>query len=199
LADIKFSDDARGLVAFAEADPVSNLPNPEEQPPMPDTTDKAELERQIQAAKDEAAAAQAKLAAITAERDAAQARAAAFAESAKAERLAQFTAFAEEQIKSGALLPKDKLLAVTALGILADAQPVEFAEGDATRKVSLAAWLQERLAAKTIVAYGEFAPGRAPLPGGARGASEAEIDRAAKTYAAQNKTSYADALAAVTA
>ena len=221
LADIQFADgDEQGWVAFAESNdagcptpccPTSRCPllqsgeqacqpNPvttQEDCSMTDT-EKAELERQLQAAKDEAAAAQAKLAAAAAERDAAQAQAASFAEKAKAERLAAFTAFAEAQIKTGALLPKDKVLAVTALEALSATQPVAFAEGDTTRKVSLAGWLQELIAGtKPAVHFGEFAPRRA-LPGiAAPGGSDADIDRAAKQYAAQHKVSYADALTAV--
>jgi len=204
LAEIAFSGDEQGLIAFAEDAgpdaPVSSPSNPPEEPSTMTEAEKAELERQLQAAKDEAAAARATVTAITAERDAAAAQAAAFAEGAKATRLAAHTAFAEAQIKAGALLPKDKLLTITALETLADAQPVEFAEGDATRKVSLAAWLQERLsAAKPAVAFGEFAPGRAAQPASAAGGSDAEIDRAAKTYAARHKVCYAEALTAVTA
>ena len=209
LADIQFSDDGAGVIAFAEVNEAPTLP-PESIQTTPTTTrkdssmsdaekaEKADYKRQLQEAKDEAAAARAQLAAATAERDAAQAQAASFAESARAERLAAFTAFAEAQIKTGALLPKDKVLAVTALEALSATQPVAFAEGDTTRKVSLSGWLQELIAGtKPAVHFGEFAPRRA-LPGGTAPAnSDAEIDRAAKQYAAQHKVSYADALAAV--
>jgi len=208
LADIRFAaGDEAGLVEFAESDsPHPNLspagegndhPTPKEISMT--EAEKAELERKLKAAQDEAAAAQAQLAAVTDERDAAQKQAASFAEARQAERHAAYVNFAEAQVKAGALLPKDKLLAITALEALADAKPVEFAEGDATRKVQLAEWLMERIAAGTPkpVQFGEFAPGRAPLPGGAAGKSEAEIDRAARQYAAQNKVSYAEALTAV--
>jgi hypothetical protein len=212
LADIAFADDGTGLVEFSEADNggVAADPTPQPSPargegahPPPEKessmTDavKADYERKLKEATDAAAAASAKLAAVTAERDAATAQNASFAEQRKAERLAGFTAFAEAQIKTGALLPKDKLLAVTALSALADAQPVEFSEGDATRKVGLAAWLQEFIGSRLTASFGEFRPGGTSIS--ARGKTDTEIDAAARQYAAQNKVSYAQALKAVTA
>ncbi|MDR2155909.1 MAG: hypothetical protein LBE78_12950 [Burkholderiaceae bacterium] len=199
LTDVQFAaGDEQGLVAFADA--ATDQPVTTKEHTTMTEAEQAELQRQLKAAQDEAAAAKTQLAAASAERDAAQAQAARFAEAAKAERTAVITAFAEAQIKAGTLLPKDKLLAITALEALSDANPVEFAEGDATRKVSLAGWLQELIAgAKPRVQFGEFKPGGAqwPLPGGAKGKSDADIDRAAKQYAAQNKVGYAEALTAV--
>lgn len=132
----------------------------------------------------------------------AQAQAASFAEKARTDRTAGFVSFAQSQVQAGRLLPKDKDMAVATLDALADAQPVEFAEGDSTRKVSPAQWLQDLIAnAAPAVSFGEFAPGGSAAqvqPGTAKGKSDAEIDKAAKDYARQHKVDYAEALTAVT-
>ena len=112
------------------------------------------------------------------------------AERARADRKAGFVSFAETQVEAGRLLPKDKAMTVATLDALADAQPVEFAEGDTTRKVSPAQWLQDLIAkAQPSVSFGEFAPGHVSgqvQPGVAKGKSDAEIDKAAKDYARQH-------------
>ena len=132
----------------------------------------------------------------------AQAQAASFAEKARTDRKAGFVSFAESQVQAGRLLPKDKDMAVATLDALAEAQPVEFAEGDSTRKVSPAQWLQDLIAkAQPSVSFGEFAPGHAAgqvQPGAAKGKSDAEIDQAAKAYMRQHKVDYSEALGAVT-
>ena len=103
------------------------------------------------------------------------------------------------QVKAGRLLPKDAAAAVAVLETLADAQPVEFAEGGATKKLQPAEWLKGLItAAKPLVSFGEFAPGSAaPAAGSAQGLSDAEIDTRARAYAAQHKVSYAEAVSAV--
>lgn len=205
LKDIQFSEsDASGAVNFSE--------------PILETTPPQEIDdmsKELQAQLDEA---NAKLAAETtartkAEADAAahkktasdaQAQTASFAEKARADRKAGFVSFAEGQVQAGRLLPKDKAMAVATLDALADSAPVEFAEGDSTRKVSPAQWLQELIAgAKPVVNFGEFAPGNTPhaqqiQPGVAKGKTDAEIDTAAKAYARAHKVDYAEALNAVT-
>ena len=202
LKDIQFSeDDAGGAVSFSEsttADPQ------QEQDDM-----SKELEEQLAKAKKDldaanAAAASASAAAAAANKKAAEAEAlaASFAEKAKADRKAGFVSFAEAQVTAGKLLPKDKAMAVATLEALADSQPVEFSEGDTTRKVSPAQWLQDLIsAAKPVVNFGEFAGGHAPAgAGGAKGKTDAEIDQAAKAWMAQHKgVNYAEALTAVTA
>ena len=134
--------------------------------------------------------------------DTAQAETASFAERARADRKAGFVSFAETQVEAGRLLPKDKAMTVATLDALADAQPVEFAEGDTTRKVSPAQWLQDLITkAQPAVSFGEFAPGHATgqvQPGAAKGKSDAEIDAAAKAYMRQHKVDYSEALGAVT-
>ena len=208
LKDIAFAeDDAGGAVSFSETVTAEtpSLQETQEPQPMPKT-----LQEQL----DEI---NAKLAAATAERDTAQAeaethktaaataqaQAASFSEQARADRKAGFVSFAETQVTAGRLLPKDKDMAVATLDALADAQPVEFAEGDTTRKVSPVQWLQGLIAAApATVSFGEFAPGitalHVQMPGCARGKSDAEIDQAARTFARQNKVDYSEALSAVT-
>lgn len=200
LKDIQFSEgDATGAVNFSET-----VTTPQE----PDDMSK-ELQDQLDAAnaklaaettartKAEAEAAAHKQAATTAKEQAAS-----FAEKARTDRKAGFVSFAEAQVTAGRLLPKDKDMAVATLDALADAQPVEFSEGDATRKVSPAQWLQDLITnAKPAVSFGEFAPGNTggqAQPGAAKGKSDAEVDQAAQAYMRQNKVNYVEALTAVT-
>ena len=163
---------------------------------------KEEQEALARAEKAEAeakAAAEARVKAETAAADA-NAKLAQFAEAARKDRHTGFVSFCEVQVKAGRLLPKDSAAAVAVLETLADAQPVEFAEAGATKKVSPAEWLKGLIAgAKPVVSFGEFAPGGAGDAGqGTKGLSDAELDTRAKAYAAQHKVSYAEALTAVT-
>ena len=162
----------------------------------------AKVQADLAAANEATTKAQADAAAHKKAADDAQAQAASFAEKARADRKAGFVSFAETQVQAGRLLPKDKDMAVATLDALADAQPVEFAEGDTTRKVSPAQWLQDLIAkAQPSVSFGEFAPGHAAgqvQPGAAKGKSDAEIDQAAKAYMRQHKVDYSEALGAVT-
>lgn len=219
LKDIQFSeDDAGGAVSFSEPVPADAPPvraaaaitaDPVITTQEPDDMSKT-LQEQLDAVNAQLAAeqtarqkAEADAAAHKKTADDATAQAASFAEKARADRKAGFVSFAETQVQAGKLLPKDKDMAVATLDALADAQPVEFAEGDTTRKVSPAQWLQDLIAhAKPAVSFGEFAGG-APVtqvqPGAARGKSDAEIDQAAKAFMRQHKVDYAEALGAVTA
>ena len=200
LKDIQFSDgDSGGAVSFSE--PVSAQPSTTQEP------DDMTLEEQLAKAKADlqaanAAKTQAEADAATAKKAAsdAQAQAASFAEQARADRKAGFVSFAEAQVGAGKLLPKDKDMAVATLELLADAKPVEFAEGDATRKVSPAQWLQSLIAdGKPVVSFSEFAGARGQLTTGtAKGKTDAEIDTEAGNYMRQHKVSYAEALTAVT-
>lgn len=201
LKDVAFSeDDADSAVCFSE--PVSHV-TPQEPDDMSKELEEqlAKAKKDLEAANAAAAAATATAAAATKKADEATAQAASFAEKARADRKAGFVSFAEAQVKAGTLLPKDKDMAVATLDALADTQPVEFAEGDTTRKVSPAQWLQDLITnAKPVVDFGEFAGGRLPQgTGGAKGKTDAEIDQAAKAWMATNKgVSYAEALTAVT-
>jgi hypothetical protein len=187
IAGLKdFAEDATGTVSFSEA---------------PTDQEQKDMDKELQAQLDEA---NAKTKAADEARTKAEAEAAdakkqltQFAEQQKTERQAGYVSFADEQVKAGRLLPKDKEAAVAVLGILADAQPVEFAEGGATKKLPPAEWLKGLIAAaKPVVSFGEFAAGGAAGES-AKGLSDAEIDAKAKAYARQNKVSYAEAVSAV--
>ena len=200
LKDIQFSeDDAGGAVSFSEIEPAPSTP--QESLSMTEAEIKA-MQEQLAAEKKAREEAEAKAAAEAKRATAAEATTASFAEKAKAERTAGYVSFAESQVAAGRLLPKDKDMAVATLDALADAQPVEFAEGDATRKVSPAQWLQDLIVKSTpAVNFGEFAPSHGASQaqaGEAKGKSDAEIDKAAKDYARQHKVDYAEALTAVT-
>lgn len=164
----------------------------------------AKAQSDLAAANAATAAATATAAAATQKADEATAQAASFAEKARADRTAGFVSFAEAQVQAGTLLPKDKAMAVATLQALADAAPVEFAEGQGseavTRKLSPAQWLQDLISAtRPVVSFGEFAGGTAPAgAGAAKGKTDAEIDQAAKAFMRQHKVDYAEALGAVT-
>ena len=193
LKDIAFAEaDAAGAVNFSE----SPTPTVHQENPM----DK-ELQAQLDAANKKADDANAALIKAQAATKEASDKLAQFAETAAQQRHAGHVSFAEGEVKAGRLLPKDKGAAVAVLDVLADAQPVEFAEGDATKKVTPVQWLKDLIAnAKPVVSFGEHAPGHAGTvqAGSAKGKTDAEIDTAARAYAHQNKVNYAEALTAVT-
>lgn len=198
LKDIQFSeDDAGGVVSFSEVDPVQ--PSNQEPLSMTEAEIKA-MQEQLAAEKEARAKAEADAQAANQKVQAAEAASASFAEKAKADRKAGFVSFAETQVKAGRLLPKDQSMAVATLEALADAQPVEFSEGNTKTTVSPAAWLQNLItSAKPHVSFGEFATGGAQhQEGSVAGKSDAEIDQAAKAYARDKGVNYAEALTAVT-
>lgn len=200
LKDIQFSeDDAGGAVSFSEIEPAPSTP--QESPSMTEAEIKA-MQEQLAAEKKAREKAEADAAESKKKADTAQAETASFAERARADRKAGFVSFAEAQVSAGRVLPKDQPMVVATLEALADAQPVEFSEGDTTRKLSPAQWLQDMIAkAQPSVSFGEFAPGHAAgqvQPGVAKGKSDAEIDQAAKAYMRQHKVDYSEALGAVT-
>lgn len=203
LKDIQFSeDDAGGAVSFSE--PVSAEPSSQEPDDMSKELQEqlAKAQADLKAANDAAAKATAEAAASKKAAEDAQAQAASFAEQARADRKAGYVSFAEAQVQAGRLLPKDKDMAVATLEALADVRPVEFAEGDTTRKVSPAQWLQSLISdARPVVSFGEFARGQVSVSGSAgsaKGKTDAEIDKDANAYMRQHKVSYAEALTAVT-
>lgn len=202
LKDVAFSEDASRGVCFSEATTPATTSPPVVPPANPeiDPMDIEVLKAQVAQAQKDLAEAKAATAAATLKATEATAQAASFAEKARAERKAGFVSFAEAQAQAGTLLPKDKAMAVATLEALADAQPVEFSEGDTTRKLSPAQWLQDLIAgSKPHVQFGEFAGGRVSAAvGGARGKTDAEIDQAAQGYMRQHKVNYAEALTAVT-
>ena len=211
LAD--FSDlGAVGAVSFSDGD----NPEPPVPVPIPDTTttvpttppltaNPLEQLRMTQALQDQLVAAAAKqaqtdaaLAKAISDTAAATAQLAQFAESAKRDRIAGYVSFADEQIKAGKLLPKDKEAAVAVLGTLADSAPVSFSEAGATKTVAPAEWLKGLMAAaKPLVNFSEQANGTVATTGQGNGKTDAEIDTLAKAYARQHKVNYAEALGAV--
>ena len=164
-----------------------------------DMTEIEQLKADIAAAKAKQAETDAALALANTAASASATQLAQFAEAARATRTAGFVAFAEG-VKPEVLLPKDRPMAVAALEALADAQPVSFAEGGATKTVALTEWLKARIASGTAaVSFGEHAPGGVDSADGqaTKGMTEAEIDAKTRGYAAQHKVSYAEALKAV--
>lgn len=201
LKDIQFAAHDEGVVCFSETTTPTSTTTKE--PTMTEEEIKA-LQAQLQAEKAARAAAETATAQARKDAEAAQQQAASFAEKARADRQAGFVSFAQAQVQSGQILPKDEAMLAATLGVLADAQPVEFSEGGTTTKVSPVQWLQDLVATgPKAVSFGEFAGAahRTPMggAGSARGKSDAEIHAAAQAYAAANKADYAEALKAVTA
>lgn len=199
LKDIQFSQgDATGdAIHFSE--PLTQGQGNNHMKTLQEQLEAANAQLAAEKAAREKAEAQARTHQQAAEQ--AQAQAASFAEKARADRHAGFVSFAQAQVQAGRLLPKDQDMAAATLNVLADAQAVEFAEGDAMRKVSPAQWLQDLISrAAPVVSFGEFARtgGNPAQLGAARGKSDAEIDQSAQLYARQNKVCYAEALTAVT-
>lgn len=189
LKDIQFAEADQGCVCFSECDP--------QQPTH--TTQELSMDEKERLAKAEAAAAAEKEAREKAEKEAAAAKAelAQFAERQRKDRHAGFVQFAEGQMKVGALTKPEAAALPEVLAALADAQPVEFSEGGATKKVSPAQWLQDFVSTRSpVVQFGEFTPGAGGQES-VKGKSDAEIDAAAKEYARKHNVQYAEAVKAV--
>ena len=194
LADFADGDGA-GTVNFSEGEHLANPTDPT--PNQEQLRMSKELQDQLDAAKAQATALQAQLTESNAAAQAATKQLAEFAEAAKVARTASFTSFAEGQVKTGRLLPKEMAAAVSVLGTLADAQPVSFAEGGTTRTMAAVDWLKDLITrAKPAVSFGEHAAGTVATSHA--GLSDAEIDAKAQAHMQQNKVSYAEALSAVT-
>lgn len=165
--------------------------------------EKAALARAEKAEADAKASAE-RAAAAEAAANAAKEQLAQFSEQQRQARHVSHVSFCEALAQpngehAGKLLPKDVQVAAAALDLLADAQPVEFAEGGATRKVNPVDWLREHLISRApVVQFGEFAPAgavdgqRLPPP-----KDDAELDARAKAYAREHNVQYAEALSAV--
>ena len=215
LKEIQFSEaEADGCISFSESvlPPASHqghtMSHPsitpittQEKVQMDEETQKklAEAEAKAKAAAEAQAKAEAAKTEAEAKAKAAETKLAEFAESQRKDRHTAHVSFAEAQVKAGKLLPKDKATAVAVLDALAESQPVEFAEGDAQKKVAPAEWIKGLIThAKPVVNFGEFAPGTVDDNLMAeKGMSDAEVDKRAKAYAAQHKVNYAEAVSAV--
>lgn len=195
LKDIQFADDAAGLVCFSEAGTVDSDPGPSTQePPAMTDQEKAALARAEKAEAEAKAAAEARATAEAAAQ-AATAQLAQFAEQQRAATHASHVAFAEAELKAGRLLPQHKEPAIAVLDLLADAQPVEFAEAGATKKIAPVEWLKGLIgSAQPAVQFGEFAGAAPDVFLSASGMSDADIDKRARAYAAKHNVSYAEAL-----
>lgn len=192
LKDLQFADDDAGAISFSEAGDESGKPTEED-----DQMDK-ELQAKLDAAEKAKSEAEARAVAAEQAKQDADAQLAQFAERQRTERHAGFVSFAEQQVQAGKLLPKDQQAAVAVLDVLADAQPVEFAEGGAQKKLAPAEWLKGLIAAaKPVVSFGEHAPGNTGHDNPP--ADDAELDRRARDYARQHNVNYAEALSSVTA
>lgn len=192
LKDIQFSESeaSDGFVCFSEA---GGSGKPTQELSMDEKERLAKAEAEAAAARE----AQAKAEATAAEATAALAK---FAEQQRADRHAGYVQFAEGALAAGKLKRPDAAALPAVLSALADAAPVEFAEAGATKKVTPVEWLKNFIVTGTpVVQFGEFAQaGGLDADGGsAKGKTDAEIDAAAKAYAAKNNVQYMDALRAV--
>jgi hypothetical protein len=191
LKDIQFADDTSGTVSFSEA-LISPQPLSTQSTTNQESTMDEETRKKLEAAQAEAEKAKAAQADAEAKAKAAQEQLAQFAEQQRTDRHAANVSFAEGAVKAGKLLPKDKASAVAVLDMLGDAGPVEFAEGDATKKLSPTEFIKSLIdGAKPLVQFGEFAPAGGKT---AKEMSDAELDAAAKRYAAEHNVSYSEAL-----
>lgn len=185
LKDIQFSegDDGTGVVSFSESSGDFT-----QEPHVDKDENKTEVKLQADLDAEKVAREKAEKEAKDAKEQLAQ-----FAETQRKDRHAAHVSFAEAAFKAGKLKPADKAMAVAVLDQLAEAQVVEFAEGDTTKKVQPAEFVKSLIeGANPLVQFGEFAPGSTDP--GLGGRSDAEIDQAAKRYANEHGVSYAEAL-----
>ena len=83
------------------------------------------------------------------------------------------------------LTPPEKSLAVAAMQALDACEPVEFSEGNTTRKESVLDWFKRRLqVAAPVVQFGEHAPGSAgaTVAIDAKTATDEAFDRAVRAH-----------------
>jgi hypothetical protein len=185
LKDIQFNEQAdAGVVCFSE----SPAGNHQEQSTM-NEEEKKRLEEA------EAAAAAAKKAQADAEAESKRAKEqlAQFSEQQREQRHAGHVEFCEAAVKGAKLKPTKKAAAIAVLDLLGESQAVEFAEGDTTTKLSPVDFVKGLIAdAAPAVSFGEFAPGGAGKS--VKDMSDAEIDKAARDFAAKHNVSYSEAL-----
>lgn len=122
-------------------------------------------------------------------------------EQEKAVRTGELLAFAEEQIKVGTLLPKDKSGCVAFMATLDDDKTVEFAEGDQQKKLGGLAWFQGFVKGlPKSIEFGELSGAKDDKT---QGLSESQVAHKARLYhkkqtEAGNSISFAEAVDAVT-
>lgn len=194
----QFSEPADGAVNFSE--PLLNPDTPQGHAlshPLLIQEQKMdeETKKELAAAKARAEAAEQALADAEAQAKGFKDQLAQFSEAQRADRHAAHVSFAEVAVKAGKLLPIHQAGTVAVLDTLAEIQPVEFAEGGATKKLSPAEFIKSLIDnAKPVVQFGEFAPGIGKPP---KDMTDAELDKAAKQFAAKHNVSYAEALGKV--
>lgn len=190
----QFSEPADGAVNFSE--PLPDTPGHVLSHPLLIRQEQKmdeETKKELAATKARAEAAEQALADAEARAKGFKDQLAQFSEAQRADRHAAHVSFAEGAVKAGKLLPINQAGAVAVLDTLAEIQPVEFAEGGTTKKLSPAEFIKGLIDnAKPIVQFGEFSPGGGSNP--ARAMTDAELDQAAKQYAAKHNVNYAEAL-----
>lgn len=189
LADLprtQFADEGAGLVCFSEP---ATTPTPDKET----TTMDKDLQAQLDAEKKA--------------REAAETRAneadARFGAQIKAQRDAQHAEhvqYAEAQLEVGKLTKPEAPELVALLDQAAAAEVVQFGEGNDRKPLAPVAFIKRLVERAAPLANLQERGGAAAVQfaeGAARGKSDAEIDAAAKAYAARHNVSYADALARV--
>lgn len=197
IAGLKdFAQDATGTVSFSED--AAQVITPQTPPTQERLQMSKDLIDQLAAAQVQNAALQATATQAQADAAAAQAQLAQFAEAARTQRTASFTSYAEAQVKAATVKPAERAAVVELLNLAADAKPVSFAEGGASKTVSAVDFVKTLIErAKPVVSFGEQAAGSLPVTGSAAGLSDDEIDRLAQAWRRQHKVSYAEAASAV--
>lgn len=188
LADLprtQFADEGAGLVCFSE-------PATPHQPTKDDPMDET-LQAQLDAEKKAREQAEARA-------TAADERLAATLHAQRAAQHAEHVQFAEAQLAAGRLTKPEVPELVAVLDQAAAAEVVQFGEGSDKKPLAPAAFVRRLVERATPLANLQERGDGLPVQfaeGGARGKSDAEIDTAAKAYAARHNVSYGEALARV--
>lgn len=185
LPRIQFADEGAGLVCFSEPAPTHNAD-------IKDQTMDKDLQAQLEAANAARVAADARAAE-------ADARLTAHLDAQRSAQHAEHVQFAEAQLAAGRLTKPEAAELVAVLDQAASAEVVQFGEGGDKKPLAPAAFIR-RLVERAQPLGNMRERGGAPVQfaeGSARGKSDAEIDQAARAYAAQHNISYGEAIARV--
>lgn len=126
-----------------------------------------------------------KLAELAAREAELKAREKALIEAEQAARRADATAFAEQMVSQGRVLPRDSHAFVELL-LAIPPGPIEFAEGDKIRSLDAGAWLRAIISqSRPLVEFGELAAGDLPKPSSAQ--LEARIPAIIAEHAARGE------------